>query len=62
MCGEVSKEDVNKNISLLGWVQRVHIGGIIFMARIVIWFVVFNQENLPEDIYSLAESLGANML
>jgi aspartyl-tRNA synthetase len=61
MCGEVSKEDVNKNISLLGWVQRVrNIGGIIFLwlrDRSGMVQIVFNQENLPEDIYSMAESL-----
>jgi len=61
MCGEVSKEDVNKNISLLGWVQRVrNIGGIIFLwlrDRSAMVQVVFNQENLPEDIYAMAESL-----
>ncbi|NLJ65495.1 MAG: aspartate--tRNA ligase [Christensenellaceae bacterium] len=61
MCGEVSKESVNKNISLLGWVQRVrNIGGIIFLwlrDRSGMVQVVFNQENLSEDIYAMAESL-----
>jgi len=59
-CGEVTKEDCGKKITLLGWVQRRRdLGGLIFVDirdRSGICQVVFNPETYP-----LAHAVGHNL-
>lgn len=59
-CGEVSRQDIGKEIVLNGWVQRRrNLGGLIFVDlrdRSGIVQVVFNPE-LEATIFNLAESL-----
>ncbi len=61
MCGEVSETMQDKQITVIGWVQRVrNIGGIIFVwlrDRTGIVQVVFNEQNMSESAYADAESL-----
>ncbi len=61
MCAELSLQDVGKEVTLMGWVQRArNMGGIIFVwlrDRSGMVQVVFNSETLSEEAYALAESL-----
>ncbi len=59
-CGEVSRQDIGKEIVLNGWVQRRRdLGGLIFVDlrdRSGIVQVVFNPE-LESSVFKLAENL-----
>lgn len=61
MCGDLTREDVGGEVTLMGWVQRArNMGGIIFVwlrDRAGIIQVVFNSESLDERTYQLGESL-----
>jgi aspartyl-tRNA synthetase len=66
MCGEVSETIQDKQITVIGWVQRVrNIGGIIFVwlrDRTGIVQLVFNEQNMGEGLYKDAESLRSEFV
>ena len=59
-CGDLRKEDANREVTLLGWVQRRRdLGGLIFIElrdRQGIVQVVFNPESAP-GAHAKAQSL-----
>lgn len=61
MCGELTTENVEQNVVLMGWVQRSrNLGGLIFVSlrdRTGIIQVVFDENRCSEDIFKKAESL-----
>jgi aspartyl-tRNA synthetase len=61
-CGEVTKDDCGKKITLMGWVQkRRDLGGLVFLDlrdRAGICQIVFNPETDPET-HALAQKVKA---
>ena len=61
MCGELTTENVEQNVVLMGWVQRSrNLGGLIFVSlrdRTGIIQVVFDENRCSEDIFKKAETL-----
>lgn len=61
MCGELTVENVEQNVVLMGWVQRSrNLGGLIFVSlrdRTGIVQVVFDENRCSEAIFKKAESL-----
>lgn len=61
MCGELTTENVEQNVVLMGWVQRSrNLGGLIFVSlrdRTGIIQVVFDENRCSGDIFKKAESL-----
>src|SRR5512143_3889036 len=64
-CGDLDKKDVNKEVVLLGWVQRRRdLGGLIFIEmrdRQGIVQVIFNPEVNPEA-HEKAQSLRSEFV
>ncbi|MGI6687666.1 MAG: aspartate--tRNA ligase [Christensenellales bacterium] len=60
-CAEVSEQDVGKELTLMGWVQRARdMGGIVFVwlrDRSGIIQVVFDAKSLDSAVYQIGESL-----
>ena len=61
-CGELRFDDVNTHVTLCGWVQKVRDkGGMIWIDlrdRYGITQLVFDESKTPEEIISVARSLG----
>ena len=60
-CAEVSEQDVGKELTLMGWVQRARdMGGIVFVwlrDRSGIIQVVFDAKSLDSETYKIGASL-----
>ena len=61
-CGELRNEDINKEVTLCGWVQKVRDkGGMIWIDlrdRYGITQMVFDESKTPTEIVQIARSLG----
>lgn len=61
-CGELRNEDINKEVTLCGWVQKVRDkGGMIWIDlrdRYGITQLVFDESKTPTEIVQIARSLG----
>ena len=60
-CGQIYENDIGKEISAMGWVQRTRdMGGVIFLDlrdKTGILQVVFNEDNLSPEVFCQAEGL-----
>jgi aspartyl-tRNA synthetase len=61
-CGELSKADINQNVKLSGWVNKVREKGFIIWIdlrdRYGITQLVFDKERSSEEIFDAATKLG----
>ena len=61
-CGELRINDLNKEVKLSGWVQKVRDKGFIMWVdlrdRYGITQLIFDQERTPSDVIDLAKTLG----
>ena len=61
-CGELSKSNINQNVKLSGWVNKVREKGFIIWIdlrdRYGITQLVFDKERSNEEIFNLASELG----
>ncbi len=61
-CGQLRSEDINKEVTLCGWVQRVRDkGGMIWIDlrdRYGITQLIFDESKTPEEIIKKARELG----
>ena len=61
-CGELRINDLNKEVKLSGWVQKVRDKGFIMWVdlrdRYGVTQLIFDQERTPTNVIDLAKSLG----
>ena len=61
-CGELRINDLNKEVKLSGWVQKVRDKGFIMWVdlrdRYGVTQLIFDQERTPSDVIDLAKTLG----
>ena len=61
-CGELRINDLNKQVKLSGWVQKVRDKGFIMWVdlrdRYGVTQLIFDQERTPSDVIDLAKTLG----
>lgn len=61
MCAEVTEQDISRELTLMGWVQRSrNMGGIIFVwlrDKSGLLQIVFDMKNMSDEAFTLAESL-----
>lgn len=65
-CAELSEKDLGKNITLMGWVQRVrNMGGILFVwlrDRSGVIQVVIDANQISQEAFQLAETLRSEFV
>ena len=61
-CGELRINDLNKEVKLSGWVQKVRDKGFIMWVdlrdRYGVTQLIFDQERTPSNVIDLAKTLG----
>ena len=61
-CGELRIDDVNKEVTLSGWVQRIKDRGVlnwvVIRDRYGITQLLFDEERTPKDLLEKSKSLG----
>ena len=61
-CGELRINDLNKQVKLSGWVQKVRDKGFIMWVdlrdRYGVTQLIFDQERTPSNVIDLAKTLG----
>ena len=61
-CGELRINDLNKEVKLSGWVQKVRDKGFIMWVdlrdRYGVTQLIFDQERTPYKVIDLAKTLG----
>ena len=61
-CGELRINDLNKEVKLSGWVQKVRDKGFIMWVdlrdRYGVTQLIFDQERTPSNVFDLAKTLG----
>ena len=61
-CGELKSSDINKTVTLSGWVQKVRDKGFIIWVdlrdRYGVTQLIFDEERTPTEMMEKAKSLG----